>query len=107
MNETDYGEKIKQLRIKTGLTQRQIADALNATPGYISNVENGRTAMSLRMLIYYARLLNVSLDYLVGEIAEDYKPSSLDNAILKEVSLMNDDNKEKLLETLKIWNKKS
>ena len=51
MNETDYGEKIKQLRIKTGLTQRQIADALNATPGYISNVENGRTAMSLRMLI--------------------------------------------------------
>ncbi len=53
MNE-DYGNQIKEYRISLGLTQNQVATAMNVTPGYISNVENGRTAMSLRMLIYYA-----------------------------------------------------
>ena len=63
MNQIDYenlGSRMKELRIKMKLTQAEVAKALNVTPGYISNVENNRTAMSLRILIYYARLLNIS-----------------------------------------------
>ncbi len=63
MNQIDYenlGTRMKELRIKMKLTQAEVARALNVTPGYISNVENNRTAMSLRILIYYARLLNIS-----------------------------------------------
>ena len=59
MNQIDYenlGSRMKELRIKMKLTQAEVAKALNVTPGYISNVENNRTAMSLRILIYYARL---------------------------------------------------
>ena len=52
MNE-NYGEQIKTYRINLGMTQNQVAKELEVTPGYISNVENGRTAMSLRLLIYY------------------------------------------------------
>ena len=48
-----------------GLTQNQVAEALGVTPGYISNVENNRTAMSLRILTYYAKLCGCSLDSLV------------------------------------------
>ena len=69
MNQIDYenlGTRMKELRIKMKLTQAEVARALNVTPGYISNVENNRTAMSLRILIYYARLLNISLDSLIG-----------------------------------------
>lgn len=69
MNQIDYenlGSRMKELRIKMKLTQAEVAKALNVTPGYISNVENNRTAMSLRILIYYARLLNISLDSLIG-----------------------------------------
>ena len=55
------------------LTQAEVAKALNVTPGYISNVENNRTAMSLRILIYYARLLNISLDSLIGRIDSEYR----------------------------------
>ena len=68
MNQIDYenlGTRMKELRIKMKLTQAEVARALNVTPGYISNVENNRTAMSLRILIYYARLLNISLDSLI------------------------------------------
>ena len=46
----NLGKKIKELRIKMGLTQYQVAQELQVTPGYISNVENNRTAMSLRIL---------------------------------------------------------
>lgn len=100
-----YGEKIKSYRISLGLTQGQVAEELDVTPGYISNVENGRTAMSLRILTYYAKLTGVSLDELVGNLDPEYKRSALDNAIIKEIGKMDESSKEKLLKTLKIWNK--
>ena len=85
------------------MTQGQVAKELEVTPGYISNVENGRTAMSLRLLTYYAKLMHVSLDTLVGQLEPDYKRTALDNALNNEISKLNEDQKEKLLKTLKLW----
>ena len=101
-----YGEIIKSYRVNLGLTQNEVAVDLDVTPGYISNVENGRTAMSLRILMYYAKLMGVTLDELVGNLEPDYKKNSLDNSILAEISKMDVKSREKLLKTLKIWNKK-
>ena len=84
MNQIDYenlGSRMKELRIKMKLTQAEVAKALNVTPGYISNVENNRTAMSLRILIYYARLLNISLDSLIGRIDSEYRETALDREL--------------------------
>ena len=61
----NYGELIKSYRIDLGLTQGQVASELDVTPGYISNVENGRTAMSLRILIYYAKLMGLPVNKLI------------------------------------------
>ncbi len=99
-----YGSKIKEYRIKMGLTQNEVAEALSVTPGYICNVENGRTAMSLRILTYYAKLMKVSLDSLVGELESDYRATALDREILDQIAKLSDANKKKLLNTLKIWN---
>ena len=99
----EYGEQIKSYRINLGLTQNQVATELEVTPGYISNVENGRTAMSLRMLIYYAKLMGVTLDTLVGNLEPDYKANALDNALLSAISDLNNDEKEKLLKTIQLW----
>ena len=84
MNE-NYGEQIKNYRINLGMTQSQVAKELDVTPGYISNVENGRTAMSLKILIYYAKLMGITLDELVGKLEPDYKANALDNALLSEI----------------------
>ena len=100
----EYGEKIKGFRIKMGLTQNQVAEALSVTPGYISNVENGRTAMSLRILTYYAKLMNISLDSLVGNLESDYSATALDRELLEEIAKFSEKDKRKILETLKIWN---
>ena len=68
--DSDLGAKVKKLRIAHGLTQEDVAKALEVTPGYISNVENGRNLMTLRMLSYYAELTGVSLDYLLGRTTD-------------------------------------
>ena len=104
MKEDLYGEQIKKLRIKMGMTQSEVAQALDVTPGYISNVENGRTAMSLRILIYYAKLMGISLDSLVGQLEPEYQTTAIDRDIQKEVAKMDTAAKKKLLQTLRIWN---
>ncbi len=107
MTQNDYenlGPKIKELRLNMNLTQTDVANALHVTPGYISNVENNRTAMSLRVLIFYARLMNISLDSLIGKIDSEYTETALDRQILDLIKEMDVDKKEKLLKTLQIWN---
>lgn len=99
----NLGSQIKDLRIQMKLTQAEVAAALNVTPGYISNVENNRTAMSLRILMYYAKLMNISLDSLIGKVEPEYKKTALDNELQALISKIDDSRKRKLLETLKIW----
>ena len=104
MNE-NYGEQIKNYRINLGMTQNQVAKGLDVTPGYISNVENGRTAMSLRLLIYYSKLMGITLDELVGKLEPEYQKSAIDNALWYAIKTLDDEQKEKLLATIKIWQK--
>lgn len=99
----NYGARIKELRIQMGLTQNQVAEELNVTPGYISNVENNRTAMSLRVLTYYAKLVGISLDSLVGQVEQEYQTTALDNDLMSKISKMSIDKKWKLLKTIELW----
>lgn len=103
MEAENYGTLVKNLRIKNGLTQNQVAEALGVTPGYICNVENNRTAMSLRMLTYYARLVGCSLDSLVGELEPEYAETALDRKLHQAISKLDPQTKERLLKTLEIW----
>ena len=99
----NLGAQIKELRIQMKLTQAEVAEALNVTPGYISNVENNRTAMSLRILMYYAKLMNISLDSLIGRVEPEYRKTALDIELLELISKLSDQEKTKLIKTLKIW----
>ena len=105
MSSGNYGALVKSLRQKMGLTQNQVAESLGVTPGYISNVENNRTAMSLRILTYYARLIGCSLDALVGELDSEYSETALDRKLYQTILKLDIDTKEKLLKTLEIWTK--
>ena len=97
------GEVVRKIRMEHGLTQSQVAEALHVTPGYISNVENSRTAMSLRVLVYYAELTNTTLDSLVGLTQTEYQATALDNDIMKAISQLSRKDKKKLLQTIQLW----
>lgn len=106
MNQVDFenlGPRMKDLRTQMHLTQADVAFELDVTPGYICNVENNRTAMSLRILMYYANLLGISLDSLIGQIDSEYQPTALDHELTDMISKMDVEGKKKLLQTLKIW----
>lgn len=105
MEKENYGSMIKNLRIQNGLTQNQVAESLGVTPGYICNVENNRTAMSLRVLTYYARLVGCSLDSLVGELEPEYAETALDRKLYEVIINLDTETKEKLLQTIEIWKK--
>ena len=106
MESENYGSLIKNLRQQMGLTQNQVADSLGVTPGYISNVENNRSAMTLRLLMYYAELTHVSLDALIGSIDSRYESTALDYELADLTQKLSDDDKRKLVKTLKIWARK-
>lgn len=59
-------ERIRDLRIDRGLTQRQIAELLNVSQNTYSQYEIGITRYPLDAVVKLAVYYGVSLDYLVG-----------------------------------------
>ena len=61
-----FGEKLKILRRKRGLTQAQLADILNISPSAVGMYEQGRREPDNNMLAKICVLLNTSTDFLLG-----------------------------------------
>lgn len=62
----DFGEKLKQLRIQTGLTQQQLANQIGVTKSVISYYELQERYPSPEVLVKIAAVFHVSTDYLLG-----------------------------------------
>jgi len=43
---SELKDRIKEIRVRDHITQNDFAKRINATPGFISNVENGRSGLS-------------------------------------------------------------
>jgi transcriptional regulator with XRE-family HTH domain len=61
------GRKIRDLRLRRGLTVQKLAEASSLSKGFISQVENDRTSPSLSTLRDLAAALRTSVAYLVVE----------------------------------------
>ena len=59
------GRKIRDLRLRRGLTVQKLAEASGLSKGFISQVENDRTSPSLATLRDLAAALRTSVAYLV------------------------------------------
>lgn len=59
--EGTIGAKIRDLRLKNGLTQEELADRAELSKGYISQLENDLTSPSIATLIDILTLLGTSL----------------------------------------------
>ena len=62
--------RVKELRIESGFTQKQLAEKLNTTNSTVCDWEKGRSQPDLQTLAKIARLFDVSADYLLG-LADD------------------------------------
>jgi len=68
------GVRIKLLREEAGLTQSQLAEAINVGVAQIYRYENDKTDPSSHVLYLLAQLFDVSADYLLG-ITDSRTPS--------------------------------
>lgn len=57
----DVGKRIKELRTRTGMSQKELADKVGLTPSFISQLENNQIAPSLGSFIQICDALGVSL----------------------------------------------
>ena len=113
MNEVDFskvGLKMKQLISYRGITQEQVAKDLNCTVPFVSNVENNRAKLNLRVLLYYSKLCNVSVDTILDAGRDlpplDEKERQLNDEVLNVFRGFSVAEKEKIIKMLRIWQEK-
>jgi Predicted transcriptional regulators len=78
---SDIGSKIMQLRKKKNLSQSEFAKAIGASRTMVGNYERSINAPSIEMIVKIAKVLNVSVDFLIG----DGKLAQYDKAVLKRI----------------------
>ncbi len=61
-----FKDKLKELRIKHKVTQRDLSDMFNVSLGAVGNWETGKRMPDTEMLARIASKFNVSVDYLLG-----------------------------------------
>lgn len=59
------GERIKARRLELGWTQDELCKKASISTGFLSDVENGKRSVSAETLLGLARVLSLSLDYLM------------------------------------------
>ena len=62
----DFGLRLKNLRRRKKLTQKQLGDLLQVTKDTISHYENNTQTPSVAKIVQLAIYLNTSTDYLLG-----------------------------------------
>ena len=60
----EVGKRIKAIRQARGMTVQQLATAAGMSPGYLSEVERGLSAISFEKLVRIAEKLHVTTDFL-------------------------------------------
>lgn len=61
-----FAERLKELRLAKGLTRAELAKKLNINIRSISYWETGQRQCDFDTLIALARILDTSVDYLIG-----------------------------------------
>ncbi len=85
------GQRFKELRNSTGLSQELFGKSIGLTKSAVSAVENDKTFISLEVQRKLLLDFNVDLNYLVGGLGSLYLPAKYEDIkteIFKEVEKM-------------------
>ena len=78
----EFSERLKNLRKQAHLTQVDVAEKLGISQPAYASWERGAKKPTQDNLVKIAQVLNVSIDYLVGNSDEYLKEDELDNVEL-------------------------
>ena len=60
------GQRIREIRLKNKLTQKDLAEKLNTTQSTISAYESGKTLILTAFAVTLCMKLDISMDYIMG-----------------------------------------
>lgn len=60
MDEKDFSLRLAQLREKKGVSARDMSLSIGQNPGYINNIESGKSMPSLAGIFYICEYLNIT-----------------------------------------------
>ena len=70
MDRIALGKRIREERLRSGLTQEQTAEYINVSTAYIGLIERGERSVTLEKLILLADCFHVSVD----DLLQDFLP---------------------------------
>ncbi len=63
---TKFSTRLKELRKKKGLTQKELAEKIGIQQGGYTNWETGKREPKLETVVQLAKILEATTDYLLG-----------------------------------------
>ena len=72
------GERIREERRKLGLTQAQLAEAVDISDTYMGAIERGERSLTLDTLVRLVNRLGVTVDYLLADSVTDSDANIMD-----------------------------
>ncbi len=79
MDEKDFALRLAQLRQKKNVSAREMSLAIGQNPGYINNIESGKSLPSLPGIFYICEYLGISVVEFFD--LETKNPARLDSVI--------------------------
>jgi len=93
-----FESRLLEIRKKRGFSQAELADLLNTKPPVIGRYERGEATPSVEVGLRLAKVLGVSLDYLVGNTDIELDATALKR--MEDISKMPSDHRSFILRTV-------
>lgn len=103
MDERNFQDVFKKLRVEKGKSQDAMAKDLDVSPALISKWENNISTPDPEMLEYIADYFNVSVDYLIGRSKYrnlEADNSELDNVLFSKAKGLTDEEKKTIINVI-------
>ncbi len=104
LDTTVISKRIREERLRQSITQAQLAKEAKVTPAAISQIESGKRTPNVPVLYRIAGVLNVSMDYLIGQSGQskiaDMAQNSEFLAFYKKFQELSKDDREQILDQM-------
>ena len=98
------GDRIKQRRIRLGITQEQLALQADVTPAYLGQVERGERNPTVGFLEKISEALDIDINYLFSAPSVN-NIGPVEKRILDNLSMLNNEQKETVEQVVSIITK--
>jgi len=93
-----FNERLKTYRKRAGLSQEQFASALNVKQYNVSDYEVGRSEPSIELLIKIAKILEISIDELLGNDNAPLSVEGKEKKLLEAIENLPEEDKSKAVD---------